>query len=98
MYYTIVPLVLQYYKHDGTPMYIYGGGAPSLYIHPGGGSPFLYIHPGGVPPFYIYGGGPSLYIHPGGGPLSIYTWGHPPHLGWINVLHHRTPSTPVLQA
>ena len=28
MYYTIVPLVLQYYRYDGTPMYIYRGGDP----------------------------------------------------------------------
>ena len=67
MYYTIVPLVLQYNKHDGTPMYIYGGGPLYIYI-PGGGGP----------PFYIYGGGPPLYIYIPGGSPSLYI-GMRPH-------------------
>ena len=40
MYYTIVPLVLQYYRYDGPPMYI-GGGALSIYMGEGGP---LHIH------------------------------------------------------
>ena len=40
MYYTIGPLVLQYYKHDGTPMYIEGGTPPrDPHVYRGGDPP-----------------------------------------------------------
>ena len=41
--------------------------------------------------------GALWYVYVEGGP-PLYTWGHPPPLGGINVLHHRNPSTPVLHA
>ena len=87
----------------GVPsIYIWGGGggSPSIYIWGGeGGGPSIYIWGEGGPPLYIWGG-PPLYIY--GGP-PLYREGHPPPPTppggvppWINVLHHRTPSTPVL--
>ena len=87
MYYTSVPPVLQYYKHDGAPMYIYGGGSPLFIYTSLGGSPSLYTwgyrltcSTGvlGLPwcNTLIQGGSPPLYIWGGrGGSPSIYIWG-----------------------
>ena len=62
MYYTTVPTVLQYYKQDGTPIYIERGDPPrDVYIERG--TPPLYIERGGPPrDVYIERGTPPRYI------------------------------------